>query len=170
MLIPLSFIINNSECFIHSDVIMENPARIESLQSINNLGISNEIDENDNISEEMESAENRTILDDFFGKKSKRSRPRRLNSPCSCDYKDEVLDLGINSFPRYHSQKVCVQNSHSHCTHGSTCKELEHKILVLQLLSKNEVVVGVSEKFYNEFGLRYIWSYVNIKIDCRCLH
>lgn len=162
LMMILSFKIG-SECYLQNEIIGE-VQKLQKPLTIFNLGLNEEIEKNN----ETEERFNLTLMDHMMGLRDKRFKTRRLNSPCSCEFVDEVLDLGANSYPRYHSQKICVKNSRSHCTHGSTCKEFEHKVLVLKLLNEDDV--GSSEKFINEIGLKYSWSLVNIKIDCRCTH
>lgn len=94
----------------------------------------------------------------------------RHSSPCSCEFEFNLLDLGPSSYPRYHQQKVCSKNPRNprnqHCTFGSKCKELEHKVLVLTEMTEE----SNSDGFFNYEEKKFNWTLVEIKVDCRCTH
>lgn len=158
-----------SECYQQAEGIQQVKRFLEPLNMFN-LEL-NEIPQD--ILEELKSTKDLSdkiktsdYYDDDPGNfKDKRSG--RPSSPCSCDYEYDLLDLGSSVYPRYHQQKICAKNSRNHhCTFGSKCKELEHKVLVL-----TEISEGINlDKFFNFDEKKFNWTLIDIKVDCRCTH
>lgn len=161
-----------SECYKQPEGVKTNKKRFLEPLNMFNLELSeipSEIlDElkSHNLSDKTDVNENEEDATNLIEKRHSTSA-RRLSSPCSCDYEYEFLDLGPTVYPRYHQQKVCSKNSKNHhCTFGSKCKELEHKVLVLMEMPEDS---NVNESF-NFDKKKYNWTLKDIKVDCRCTH
>lgn len=95
-----------------------------------------------------------------------------LKHPCSCPSKTKNIDLGRETFPRYHIEKSCNQNQivqlNPICKFGSKCNNVYHKVLLLKHRTPNLLTSGQQDSLPPVIKDKYYWHTHELSIDCRC--
>lgn len=114
--------------------------------------------------------------DDMDNLASKRSTEDKhhLKHPCSCPFRSKNIDLGRETFPRYHIEKSCDHNQIVQlnprdpiCKFGSKCSNVYHKVLLLKNRTPNFSPSG-QQSLPTLIKDKYYWHTHELSIDCRC--